>query len=115
MSCRLERPDQGRAGPSFHHNIDIDRFRPCGLGVCTPGGRTGHARLAVDRDLGCDPPHLFCVADREYRTGDLGQVYPIARGSAPLMTAAATTLFVGEPLTAIGWAGIVSLVAGVLL
>lgn len=61
--------------------------------------------------------HLIYFASliESYRTGDLGQVYPIARGSAPLMTAAATTLFVGEPLTAIGWAGIVSLVAGVLL
>jgi|SRR5690242_20656028 drug/metabolite transporter (DMT)-like permease len=61
--------------------------------------------------------HLIYFASliESYRTGDLGQVYPIARGSAPLMTAAATTVFVGEPLTAIGWAGIVWLVAGVLL
>ena len=61
--------------------------------------------------------HLIYFASliESYRTGDLGQVYPIARGSAPLMTAAATTLFVGETLTAVGWAGIVSLVAGVLL
>ena len=50
-----------------------------------------------------------------YRTGDLGQVYPIARGSAPLMTATATTFFVGEKLSLIGWAGIVALVAGVFL
>jgi drug/metabolite transporter (DMT)-like permease len=50
-----------------------------------------------------------------YRTGDLGQVYPIARGSAPLMTAAATTVFIGEKLSLIGWTGILSLVAGVLL
>jgi drug/metabolite transporter (DMT)-like permease len=61
--------------------------------------------------------HLIYFASliESYRSGDLGQVYPIARGSAPLMTAAATTVFVGEPLTAIGWAGIVWLVAGVLL
>jgi drug/metabolite transporter (DMT)-like permease len=50
-----------------------------------------------------------------YRTGDLGQVYPIARGSAPLMTAAVTTFVVGEKLSAAGWAGIVALVAGVFL
>jgi drug/metabolite transporter (DMT)-like permease len=50
-----------------------------------------------------------------YRTGDLGQVYPIARGSAPLMTAAATTIFVGEKLSPMGWFGILALVAGVLL
>jgi multidrug transporter EmrE-like cation transporter len=50
-----------------------------------------------------------------YRSGDLGQVYPIARGSAPLMTATATTLVIGERLSLTGWAGIVTLVAGVFL
>jgi drug/metabolite transporter (DMT)-like permease len=59
--------------------------------------------------------HLFYFAAliEAYRTGDLGQVYPIARGSAPLMTATVTTLFVGEKLSLIGWGGIVTLVAGV--
>jgi drug/metabolite transporter (DMT)-like permease len=61
--------------------------------------------------------HLFYFAalSESYRTGDLGQVYPIARGSAPLMTAAVTTFVVGEKLSAAGWAGIVALVAGVFL
>ena len=45
----------------------------------------------------------------------MGQVYPIARGSAPLMTATLTTLFVGEQLGLPGWLGIVLLAAGVLL
>jgi drug/metabolite transporter (DMT)-like permease len=60
--------------------------------------------------------HLVYFASliESYRTGDLGQVYPIARGSAPLLTAAATTIFVGEKLSLIGWMGIVALVAGVL-
>jgi multidrug transporter EmrE-like cation transporter len=42
--------------------------------------------------------HLFYFAGliESYRTGDLGQVYPIARGAAPLMTATMTTLFIGE-------------------
>jgi len=61
--------------------------------------------------------HLIYFASliESYRTGDLGQVYPIARGSAPLMTAASTTIFVGEKLSLIGWLGILALVAGVLL
>jgi drug/metabolite transporter (DMT)-like permease len=61
--------------------------------------------------------HLFYFAAliESYRAGDLGQVYPIARGSAPLMTAAATTVFVGERLGILGWFGIILLVAGVLL
>jgi len=61
--------------------------------------------------------HLFYFASliESYRTGDLGQVYPIARGSAPLMTATLTTIFVGEKLSLIGWIGILALVVGVLL
>ena len=50
-----------------------------------------------------------------YRSGDMGQVYPIARGSAPLMTAIATTAFIGERLGLLGWSGILLLVAGVML
>ena len=61
--------------------------------------------------------HLFYFAAliEAYRTGDLGQVYPIARGAAPLMTATATTFIVGEKLSLVGWGGIVVLVAGVFL
>lgn len=61
--------------------------------------------------------HLIYFASliESYRTGDLGQVYPIARGSAPLMTATVTSIFVGEKLSALGWTGIVVLVGGVLL
>ena len=61
--------------------------------------------------------HLFYFAGliESYRVGDLGQVYPIARGAAPLMTATMTTIFVGERLGVFGWGGIVMLAAGVLL
>ncbi len=61
--------------------------------------------------------HLFYFAAliESYRTGDLGQVYPIARGTAPLMTAGASTVFIGEPLSLLSWTGIVVLAAGVLL
>jgi drug/metabolite transporter (DMT)-like permease len=58
---------------------------------------------------------FFTALIESYRTGDLGQVYPIARGSAPLMTAIASAAFVGEHLSALGWSGIVTLAAGVLL
>ena len=50
-----------------------------------------------------------------YRSGDMGQVYPIARGTAPLMTAAGGALLVGENFSLTGWAGIVALTGGVFL
>jgi len=49
-----------------------------------------------------------------YRTGELGQVYPIARGSAPLMTSMGASLLLGEALGLIGWAGIALLATGIL-
>ncbi len=57
----------------------------------------------------------FAALIESYRAGDMGQVYPIARGAAPLMTAVATTAFVGERLGLPGWGGIIVLVAGVML
>ncbi len=48
-----------------------------------------------------------------YRLADMGQVYPIARGSAPLMTGVFSVLLLGEPLTWLGGAGIVFLGLGI--
>ncbi len=61
--------------------------------------------------------HLFYFIglSEAYRTGDLGQVYPLARGTAPLMTAGVTTLLLGERIGLSGWGGIAILAAGVLL
>ena len=57
----------------------------------------------------------FAALIESYRAGDLGQVYPIARGSAPLMTAIVSIAFVGEHLSLRGWTGVLTLAAGVLL
>jgi drug/metabolite transporter (DMT)-like permease len=50
-----------------------------------------------------------------YRTGDMSQVYPIARGSAPLMTATASATLLGEILSWRGWLGIAVLASGIFL
>lgn len=50
-----------------------------------------------------------------YRAGDMGQVYPLARGAAPLMTATISTTWLAEPLGLVGWCGLVLLVGGVFL
>lgn len=61
--------------------------------------------------------HLFYFASliEAYRHGDLSQVYPIARGGAPLMTAAVSTAVIGEQLSPLAWGGLLLLVAGVVL
>jgi len=50
-----------------------------------------------------------------YRSGDMGQVYPLARGTAPLMTAAGGALLLGENFSLTGWAGVLALTGGVFL
>jgi drug/metabolite transporter (DMT)-like permease len=57
----------------------------------------------------------FIGLSESYRVGDLGQVYPIARGTAPLMTATLSAPLVGETLGLFAWAGVVALASGVLL
>jgi drug/metabolite transporter (DMT)-like permease len=50
-----------------------------------------------------------------YRVADLTVVYPLARGSGPLLTAAAAVLLLGETLTAAGAAGVLAVCGGVFL
>lgn len=57
----------------------------------------------------------FAVIAAVYRTGELSYVYPIMRGSAPLLTALVAGVFVGERLASGAWAGIVFISAGILL
>jgi drug/metabolite transporter (DMT)-like permease len=52
---------------------------------------------------------------RSYRQGDLSQVYPIARGTAPMLTLIGTALIVQERLSPQGILGVVILVAGIWL
>jgi drug/metabolite transporter (DMT)-like permease len=48
-----------------------------------------------------------------YKRADMSQVYPIARGSAPLLTALVALLFFGEDVKPLGLAGIVVLGLGI--
>jgi drug/metabolite transporter (DMT)-like permease len=50
-----------------------------------------------------------------YRKADLTVVYPVARGSAPLASAAGAVLLLGEGLTASGLAGVAAVCGGVFL
>lgn len=56
--------------------------------------------------------NLFLV--RTYRSGDLGQTYPIARGTSPLLVASGAALFRGERLDAASLLGIFLVSAGII-
>jgi drug/metabolite transporter (DMT)-like permease len=49
-----------------------------------------------------------------YDHGDLGQVYPIARGSAPILVTLGAILFAGELLEPIALVGVICLAIGVM-
>lgn len=49
-----------------------------------------------------------------YNYGDFGQVYPISRGSAPLLVSAAAAVFAGEYLGPVALVGVVFLSFGVM-
>ncbi|MDR7268337.1 drug/metabolite transporter (DMT)-like permease [Pelomonas saccharophila] len=50
-----------------------------------------------------------------YRASDLTVVYPVARGSGPLLSAVAAVLLLGEQLGASGTLGLAGVVGGILL
>lgn len=49
-----------------------------------------------------------------YKHGDIGLVYPLMRGAAPLIVAISTGIFLGETLTPLMYAGIATISGGVL-
>ena len=57
----------------------------------------------------------YLALSEAYRHGDLSQTYPIARGTAPLLTAVAAFLWLEEELGLFGWTGVAVIGCGVLL
>jgi drug/metabolite transporter (DMT)-like permease len=57
----------------------------------------------------------FLTLLKGYRQADLTVVYPIARGSAPLVTVACAVLLLGETLSLFGLAGVLAVCGGVFL
>jgi drug/metabolite transporter (DMT)-like permease len=55
----------------------------------------------------------YVVLLRGYRKADLTVVYPLARGTGPLLSSLVAILLLGEHITPFGLAGIVAVVAGV--
>jgi uncharacterized membrane protein len=57
----------------------------------------------------------FVFLSAAYRRGDLSVVYPLARGSAPVLAVAVGVLVLGERLPSPGWIGVGLLLAGLLV
>ena len=56
----------------------------------------------------------FAFLASAYRRGDLSLVYPLARGSAPLLAVAIGVVLLNERLGVVGYAGVAALLVGLL-
>ena len=56
----------------------------------------------------------YMLLDRGYRSGDLSLVYPLARGSAPLVTVCVAVLLLGEQPSALAIAGAALIALGAI-
>lgn len=105
--------------------LDLDRFLAlllisCVMGVMGlvmlavfPWPNLASAPYVVASGLLHTGYNIFLA--RSYRTGDLSQVYPIARGTAPLLTFIGAWILAGETVAGLGILGILLLVGGIWL
>jgi drug/metabolite transporter (DMT)-like permease len=56
----------------------------------------------------------YVLVGAAYRAADMSVAYPLMRGTAPLIVAAATALWIGDRLAPAAWGGILLISAGVL-
>jgi drug/metabolite transporter (DMT)-like permease len=57
----------------------------------------------------------FILLSSAYRRGDLSLVYPLARGTAPLLAVAIAASVLGEQLPTMAWLGVLLVITGLLL
>lgn len=86
--------------------------------VCTAalpflGGMTGAGWLCAAASALLHIGYNACLV-RAYRTGDLGQTYPIARGSSPLLVTLGAAVAAGERLSLPALAGVGFVSCGIL-
>jgi uncharacterized membrane protein len=70
--------------------------------------------LALGLASGVFEAAYFILLAEAYRRGDLSVVYPLARGTAPLLLVAIGVVALGERLGPAGWVGVACLLAGFL-
>jgi drug/metabolite transporter (DMT)-like permease len=76
------------------------------IGFVTIGMMAGSAALHTA---------YFVLLNQGYRAGDLSLVYPLARGTGPLLSSVAAILFLGERPSAIALGGAMLIIGGVVI
>lgn len=90
---------------------------PIGIGAWWAGGAQALPVEGVVLGVlsGVVEAAYFVLLAAAYRRGDLSVVYPIARGTAPLIAVAIGVVILGERLGVAGSLGVVALLAGFLI
>jgi uncharacterized membrane protein len=90
---------------------------PIGLVAWWISGRASLSREGVALGIasGIVETIYFILLAAAYRRGDLSVVYPLARGSAPLLLVVVGVVGLGEQLSVPGWIGVAALLAGFLV
>ena len=83
-----------------------------GWGVVPRWGATEWSLVAAS---GVVHVFYYVILLRGYRASDLTVVYPLARGSGPLLSSLVALFLLGERLTLLGALGVVAVVGGVFL
>lgn len=101
-----------------------DRLWSMTLMMIAVAGLTGPAMLVLPLPAAASWPWVGASAlihtaynlslVRTYRSGDLGQTYPISRGSSPLLVALGAALFAGEAIGPVQAAGIALISGGII-
>ena len=109
----------GDGGPAFiwlFNSLSLLIYAPLAVAVVVfQGTHLGPIELLFM--LGSGVLHLgyFLLLQRGYGVGDLSLVYPLARGTGPLIATAAAVVLFGERPTLLALSGIVLITVGVFL
>lgn len=106
-----------KTGTSKQSAMLILAICQAGIGVIIALWRGWPVAAAWPWLLGSGVIHMFyqLFLSYAYEHGDLSRVYPIARGAAPMIVLALSSLFLADTITSQEFAGIVVLGAGILL
>ena len=90
---------------------------PIGIAAYLANGSPAVSAAAIGLALvsGVLEAAYFVLLASAYRRGSLSLVYPLARGSAPLLAVAIGIIVLGERLAPLAMAGVACLLAGILL
>jgi drug/metabolite transporter (DMT)-like permease len=83
------------------------------LALVSDPGPLGWTAIGLMAGSGMLHALYFVLLQRGYAAGDLSLVYPLARGTGPLLSATAAIAFLGERPSALGIAGAALIVAAV--